>query len=518
MEKYLLDNKNDEFIDLEKVKDILSKTKSLEYLYKYETDNSKSNFEYALLIHELATKFPFVLKAKSWLNICCSPGDYDNYLHYFLKNAKGSGVTLSPEKGGMKFIYDIPGYKLYYHDIINEQFHLPDKYDLIITGCLNMNLKNKKMKDNDLIAHSFIHGFKYLNPGGTFLFKTTTKNIEILAQYYYWMHNSFEKIYSYKSPHILTHRSMFYIVGQGYRGGSPDLKSILKEDFSYIEPVVEKIMPYMEDIFTQQTYVIYKLLDDMIYKRMHKYHYDNDKSFWIHYTQDRNIPSLESEYEFYQEYNKKPLQLLIDYMTKYKWNTSTTDTTPTELIEFPKEHEKKPKNMLIRYSIFPMKFHDRVLLPINFLSFLHYNGYLEIFTTCITHQLPSYSGLFYDLESFYGSLDINDPTTDGYFVNIPMISREFTRFMIRLLEVLHYRKKKPIVIINGFPTRMNIAVKHTTLECRGEFIEQNLWTNSDNTMHSTVQLIVLGEIPEVDLEFMRFCIKTNKIITTKHIV
>ena len=513
MEKYLIQSKNKSYFQLEKMKDKLGRANHLGYLYEYESTTSKANFEYALLINEIATAYPILKKVKTWLDICCSPGDYDNYLQYYLKTAKGSGITLSPEKGGMKFIYDLPGYTLYYHDILKDTIQLPIQYDLIITGCLNMDLKNKKNKDDELMTNSFVIGMRHLKVGGTFIFKTSTKRINLLTQFYYWMSTSFDSVDSYKSPYILTHRSVFYIIGQGYRGGNPSVSSILKEDFSYVEPVKDKIVPLLESVFNQQTAGIISLLESET-TRSSFYHFDT-KIYWIHFTQGKKVPSLEQEYGFYQEYaNKSVVDILKDYLTLHKWMNPTRGTEPAELLVYPKEMSKLPKNMAIRYSVLPKKYHHRLLLPINVTRFLSHRGFSELFTSYVTHQLPKFVGMFYDLEAYYGSTDLNDPSLGPLYVNVPMISRDFSKFMLLLLIGLHYRKRRPMVIMNGFTVRMEITVPHHTFECRGEFTEVNTWTNEQVSTQSQMQMIILGELSEKDIQFLLFCLKTNKIVYT----
>jgi hypothetical protein len=327
------------------------------------------------------------------------------------------------------------------------------------------------------------------------------------------MSTSFDSVDSYKSPYILTHRSVFYIIGQGYRGGNPVVASILKEDFSYVEPVKDKIVPLLESVFKQQTAGIISLLESET-TRSSFYHYDT-KIYWMHYTQGKKVPSLEQEYGFYQEYaNKSVVEILKDYLTLHKWMNPTRGTEPAELLVYPKEMSKLPKNMAIRYSVLPKKYHHRLLLPINVMRFLSHRGFSELFTSYVTHQLPKFVGMFYDLEAYYGSTDLNDPSLGPLYVNVPMISRDFSKFMLLLLIGLHYRKRRPMVIMNGFTVRMEITVPHHTFECRGEFTEVNTWTNEQVSTHSQMQMIILGELPEKDIQFLLFCLKTNKIVYT----
>jgi hypothetical protein len=86
--------------------------------------------------------------------------------------------------------------------------------------------------------------------------------------------------------------------------------------------------------------------------------------------------------------------------------------------------------------------------------------------------------------------------------------------MLLLLIGLHYRKRRPIVIMNGFTVRMEITVPHHSFECRGEFTEVDTWMREKVTTHSQMQMIILGELPEKDIQFLLFCLKTNKIVYT----
>jgi 23S rRNA U2552 (ribose-2'-O)-methylase RlmE/FtsJ len=185
------------------------------------TNNRKGDFNYRDLLKEMDDKFLKLKsrKVKLYLDICAAPGDYSDYLSETLK-CKGVGVTLPVKNGGMEFKYDIADYELEYLDVIKE-YKKPfssDKFDFIISGCLDMTrIKKKPFYDINLWLSTMLLAFLNLKPGGIFAFKISLKYINFSANIIYLFEQFFKTVKVFKSTTAIPFRSMFYVIGFDFK-------------------------------------------------------------------------------------------------------------------------------------------------------------------------------------------------------------------------------------------------------------------------------------------------------------
>jgi 23S rRNA U2552 (ribose-2'-O)-methylase RlmE/FtsJ len=191
-------------------------------LNKQVTENNrKGGFDYEGLLEEMNEK---CLKLKThniklYLDICAAPGDYSKYLSKILK-CKGVGVTLPVENGGMEFNHNLKNYNLVYLDVIkdyNKNFS-SQKFDFIVSGCLDMTrIKKKAFYDINLWLSTMLLAFLNLKSGGIFAFKISLKYINFAANIMFLFEQFFDSIKIFKSTKAIPFRSMFYVIGYGFK-------------------------------------------------------------------------------------------------------------------------------------------------------------------------------------------------------------------------------------------------------------------------------------------------------------
>jgi 23S rRNA U2552 (ribose-2'-O)-methylase RlmE/FtsJ len=195
-------------------------------------DNRKGGFDYADLLDEMNHN---CLKLKSrkiklYLDICAAPGDYSDYLSRTLK-CKGVGVTLPVEDGGMEFNYNLKNYDLVHLDVIKEydKDFSDEKFDFIVSGCLDMTrIKKKPFYDINLWLSTILLAFLNLKPGGIFAFKISLKYINFASNVMFLFEQFFDSIKIFKSTKAIPFRSMFYVIGYGFKMND-DYFPLLKE-------------------------------------------------------------------------------------------------------------------------------------------------------------------------------------------------------------------------------------------------------------------------------------------------
>ena len=195
-------------------------------------DNRKGGFDYADLLDEMNHN---CLKLKSrkiklYLDICAAPGDYSDYLSRTLK-CKGVGVTLPVEDGGMEFNYNLKNYDLVHLDVIKEydKDFSDEKFDFIVSGCLDMTrIKKKPFYDINLWLSTILLAFLNLKPGGIFAFKISLKYINLASNVMFLFEQFFDSIKIFKSTKAIPFRSMFYVIGYGFKMND-DYFPLLKE-------------------------------------------------------------------------------------------------------------------------------------------------------------------------------------------------------------------------------------------------------------------------------------------------
>ena len=247
------------------------------------TNNRKGDFNYTGLLEEMDHQ---CLKLKSrkiklYLDICAAPGDYSNYLSTALK-CKGVGITLPVKNGGMEFKYDIADYELEYLDVIKDykKTFSSDKFDFIISGCLDMTrIKKKPFYDINLWLSTMLLAFLNLKPGGIFAFKISLKYINFSANIIYLFEQFFKTVKVFKSTTAIPFRSMFYVIGLDFKHNQeyfPLLEEIYtnynqKSDDSDMKDlkfkllfeetsILQKYMKLFEDVFQVQIKAIQNVL------------------------------------------------------------------------------------------------------------------------------------------------------------------------------------------------------------------------------------------------------------------
>jgi len=195
-------------------------------------DNRKGGFDYAGLLEEMNDNCLKLKshKIKSYLDICAAPGDYSDYLSRTLK-CKGVGVTLPVKDGGMEFNYNLKNYNLVHLDVIKEydKNFSSEKFDFIVSGCLDMtHIKKKPFYDINLWLSTILLSFLNLKPGGIFAFKISLKYINFASNIMFLFEQFFDSIKIFKSTKAIPFRSMFYVIGYGFKMNN-DYFPLLKE-------------------------------------------------------------------------------------------------------------------------------------------------------------------------------------------------------------------------------------------------------------------------------------------------
>tara|TARA_B100001123_G_scaffold447284_1_gene604337 strand:- start:3293 stop:4300 length:1008 start_codon:yes stop_codon:yes gene_type:complete len=201
----------------------LKKNDLIKFIIDKQTNknNRKGNFDYTSLLKEMDHTFLKLTSKKIdlFLDICAAPGDYSQYLSKTLK-CKGVGVTLPIKNGGVDFKYDLKDYKLKHLDVIKDykKDFSPDKFDFIVSGCLDMTrIKKKPFHDINLWLSTMLLAFLNLKEGGIFAFKISLKYINFAANIMYLFEQFFKNVKVFKSTKAIPFRSMFYVIGFDFK-------------------------------------------------------------------------------------------------------------------------------------------------------------------------------------------------------------------------------------------------------------------------------------------------------------
>ena len=249
MKKFLLKNSK-LYRKLENRKIEFGKRNDLEYLFKPLNDKRKKDYDYYEYIKEIDVNLIKLKdrKIKTFLDICAAPGRYSKYI-YDTTKAIGHGITLYTDRGCLEFKEKISNYKLFFSDINSEDPLKDNKYDFIVTGCLDMTLKIKKpFYDVQLWLSALILGLNHLKKKGIIAFKVTTKYINLISNFIFILLKLFDKIILYKSSNILGYRSFCYIIGFGYRGKHNVIRYFEDINKSFIEGDNSKIIKFKYEL------------------------------------------------------------------------------------------------------------------------------------------------------------------------------------------------------------------------------------------------------------------------------
>ena len=131
----------------------------------------------------------------------------------------------------MDFNHNLKNYNLVYLDVIknyNKNFS-SQKFDFIVSGCLDMTrIKKKLFYDINLWVSTMLLAFLNLKPGGIFAFKISLKYINFAANIMFLFEQFFDSIKIFKSTKAIPFRSMFYVIGYGFKMND-DYFPLLKE-------------------------------------------------------------------------------------------------------------------------------------------------------------------------------------------------------------------------------------------------------------------------------------------------
>ena len=207
----------------------LKKSDLIEFILTKSNDR-KGGFDYTLLMKDLDDE---ILKLKNkdldiFLDICAAPGEYSKYLSDTYK-IKGVGVTLPIENGGINFDFKIKNYEIVYLDIIKNinKIIKKDKFPFIVSGCLDMRVgKKEKFNNINLWLSTFVFALNNLQKNGIFAFKISLRYIKFAANIIYIFTKIFKTVKTFKSLDAIGYRSMFYVVGFGYKSDVRYLKLI----------------------------------------------------------------------------------------------------------------------------------------------------------------------------------------------------------------------------------------------------------------------------------------------------
>ena len=218
-----------------------------------KSNDRKGGFDYSLLIKDLNDE---VLKLKNkdidiFLDICSAPGEYSKYLSETYK-IKGVGVTLPIENGGINFDYKLKNYEIVYLDIIKNinKIIKKDKFPFIVSGCLDMTVgKKEKFNNINLWLSTFLFTLNNLQKNGIFAFKISLRYIKFAANIIYIFTKIFKIVKTFKSLDAIGFRSMFYIVGFGYKIDIEYLKLINKLLLDIKKKNFENIQQFRDKTF-----------------------------------------------------------------------------------------------------------------------------------------------------------------------------------------------------------------------------------------------------------------------------
>lgn len=155
-----------------------------------------------------------------FIDICAAPGMYSKQLIED-KDATGVGISLPPEKGGVKFLFSHKNYKVFYKDILEKQYKLdlPKELDFGIASCVSYidDRKNSYKLNIELILTSMNIILTNLKKGGNMIINMTMKNIFICFNILDIIMEQFDNIKLWKSYNVWGTKNTFYIFCYGYK-------------------------------------------------------------------------------------------------------------------------------------------------------------------------------------------------------------------------------------------------------------------------------------------------------------
>ena len=153
---------------------------------------------------------------KFFVDICAAPGMYSKIL-FDKKDMKptGIGISLPPEKGGVKFQFNHDNYKQFYKDILEKQYklELPRKLDFGIASCVSYveDKKHSHQLNMELILTSLNMIMNNLIIGGNLIINMSIKNIYTCFNILNILLEYFKTVKLWKSSKIWGTKNTFYV-------------------------------------------------------------------------------------------------------------------------------------------------------------------------------------------------------------------------------------------------------------------------------------------------------------------
>ncbi len=169
---------------------------------------------------EMFENFDTKLRDIFFLDICGAPGMYSKLL--LDKNASGIGISLPPEKGGVKFTINqnlLSKYKFFYKDILEKEYKIELKnslaekeFNLGMASCVSyIETKDSYALNLELILTSMNMILEHLQNNGDMIINLTMKNIYTCFNILNLILEQFDYIKLWKSPSVWADKYTFYV-------------------------------------------------------------------------------------------------------------------------------------------------------------------------------------------------------------------------------------------------------------------------------------------------------------------
>jgi hypothetical protein len=154
-----------------------------------------------------------------FLDICGAPGMYSKIL--IDRNASGIGISLPPEKGGVKFTIDSNKYKFFYKDILDKQYKIElnnnKEFNLGLASCVSyIETKDSFLLNLELILTSMNIILENLQNNGDMIINLTMKNIYTCFNILDLILEQFDYIKLWKSSNVWADKYTFYVFCYNY--------------------------------------------------------------------------------------------------------------------------------------------------------------------------------------------------------------------------------------------------------------------------------------------------------------
>jgi len=153
-----------------------------------------------------------------FLDICGATGIYSKIL--IDKNASGIGISLPPEKGGVKFTINSNKYKYYYKDILDKQYKIEvnnNEFNLGMASCVSyIETKDSNLLNLELILTSMNIILENLQNNGDMIINLTMKNIYTCFNILDLILEQFDYIKLWKSSNVWADKYTFYVFCYNY--------------------------------------------------------------------------------------------------------------------------------------------------------------------------------------------------------------------------------------------------------------------------------------------------------------